>query len=137
MPDSPSQPLSEEFISVVTYTTPSETTEYEESTRTSKGMLDDALSGTPRGGGGASSKAIGHVSISAKKLEDQMTQLLKSMGGVLSKAKERAGELAGMELDEVELSVEINGQGEVSLMGIGGIEAGASGAVKLKFVRKM
>ena len=41
---------------------------------------------------------------------------------------------SGMRLDEVELSVEINGKGQVSLLGTGG-EAGAKGAIKLKFKR--
>ena len=38
-------------------------------------------------------------------------------------------------LDEVELSVEINGEGQVSLFGIGG-KAGGKGAMTFKFKRK-
>ncbi|GBF82268.1 Pepco domain-containing protein [Aphanothece sacrum] len=40
-----------------------------------------------------------------------------------------------MRLEEVELSVEINGEGKVSLLGIGG-KAGGKGAMTFKFKRK-
>ncbi len=42
---------------------------------------------------------------------------------------------SGLQLEEIELSIEISGNGKVSLLGIGG-EAAAKGAVKLKFKRK-
>ncbi|MEM9535595.1 MAG: hypothetical protein AAGA40_07980 [Cyanobacteria bacterium P01_E01_bin.45] len=71
--------------------------------------------------------------MSANVIEAQMTQLMKSMGSVLGRAKQSAGEIAGMELQEVELSVEINAEGKVSLIGVGGAQAGASGAITLKF----
>ena len=38
-------------------------------------------------------------------------------------------------LDEVELSVEINGEGQVSLFGVGG-KAGGKGGMTFKFKRK-
>ena len=41
----------------------------------------------------------------------------------------------GMQLDEIELSVEINSEGKVSLFGIGG-KAGGKGAMTLKFKRR-
>ncbi len=40
-----------------------------------------------------------------------------------------------MRLDEVELSVEINGEGQVSLFGVGG-KAGGKGGMTFKFKRK-
>jgi hypothetical protein len=39
-----------------------------------------------------------------------------------------------MQLDEIELSVEINGEGQMSILGTGG-KAGGKGAIKLKFKR--
>ncbi|MGB3493005.1 MAG: hypothetical protein WBA57_09780 [Elainellaceae cyanobacterium] len=135
LPDSSTDFISSEFIPVITYVTPSQAADPYNSPP-SKGVLDDALTDRPRDGSRPPEKAIGRVPISAKKLEDQMTQLLKSVGGVLGNAKDRAGDLAGMELEEVELSVEISGEGEVNLMGLGGIQGGASGAITLKFVRK-
>ena len=38
-------------------------------------------------------------------------------------------------LDEIELSVEINGEGKISLLG-NGAQAGGKGAIKLKFKRQ-
>jgi hypothetical protein len=40
-----------------------------------------------------------------------------------------------MELDEIELSVEVNGEGQLSLLGTGG-KAGAKGAMTLKVKAK-
>ncbi len=40
-----------------------------------------------------------------------------------------------MQLYEIELSVEINGEGQVNLLGTGG-KVGTKGAIKLKFKRK-
>ena len=120
--------MSDEFIPILTYQSP-ETPE-----RNAKG-LGDVIFGDPDRTVDPS-KTVGRVEAPAQIIEDQMTNLLKSFGGVLSKAKQRAGELAGMELDEIEISVGINGRGEVSLMGIGGAQAGANGAITLKFKRK-
>ena len=44
-------------------------------------------------------------------------------------------EMAKMQLEEVELVVEVNGKGQVSLLGTGG-ELGGKGAITLKFKRK-
>jgi hypothetical protein len=86
-------------------------------------------------GSGDTARSIRHFDVPVEKVEAQMTSLLKQVGRILSNARQSAGDLAGMELDEVELAVEISGQGEVSLLGIGG-QAGASGAITLKFKRK-
>lgn len=116
----------DQFITVVTYDDPSLSDD-----ENSKGVLRDAITRTSR----ISTQAIRHVEVRMDTLEVQMARLLKQVGTVLSNAKQQAGEVAGMELDEVEISVEINGQGQVSLMGIGG-QAGASGAMILRFKRK-
>ncbi|NEQ98812.1 MAG: hypothetical protein F6K30_19175 [Cyanothece sp. SIO2G6] len=118
--------LYEETLSLITYTPVSEPD-------TSKGTLSSVVSGTPQSGNDGASKGIGRVEVSAKLVEQQMRQLLKTMGGILSRAKQGAGDIAGMELEEVELSVEISAEGKVSLMGVGGTQAGATGAIKLKF----
>lgn len=129
-----SDDFSDAFIPIITYVEPSHSTT--DPTRLSKGTLGDTID-TPRSGtrSPVTEKGIGQVNIPAKRLEDQMTHLLKSMGSVLSNARQRAGEIAGMELDSIELSVEINAEGQVSLMGIGGAQAGASGAITLTFTR--
>ena len=116
------------MISLITYTPRDEGTE-----APGKGILSDAVSDTSRSPSPTLSKGIGPVQVSAKTIQHELTQLMKSMGSALGQAKRDAGELAGMELQEVELSVQISAEGKVSLMGIGGTQAGASGAITLKF----
>jgi hypothetical protein len=72
------------------------------------------------------------VPVRVEKLEQGMTEFLQVMGRVISHAKQSAGELAGMELDEIELSVEVNGEGQLSLLGSGG-KVGSKGAMTLRF----
>jgi hypothetical protein len=78
------------------------------------------------------SGSVQRVPISAAKLEQGVAEFLGVVGRVFRHAKGRAGELAGMELNEIELSVEINGEGQLSLLGSGG-KVGGKGAMKLKF----
>jgi hypothetical protein len=54
------------------------------------------------------------------------------IGGVFREATHNAGDLGGMELDEIELMVEVNGEGQLGLLGNGG-RAGGKGAITLKF----
>ncbi len=70
------------------------------------------------------------VSVSATKVKAQM----KSMIAIVNDLFDDASERTGLQLDEVELSVEINAEGNVSLLGSGG-KLGSKGGMKLKFVR--
>jgi hypothetical protein len=70
------------------------------------------------------------VPLDAVALKTQMNGLLQ----VVSDVFDQANYQAGLQLDEVELSVEINAQGQVSLMGSGG-SVSDKGAIKLKFTR--
>jgi hypothetical protein len=70
--------------------------------------------------------------VKSEKLKQGVTEFLQVMGGVIREAKHNAGDLGGMELDEIELMVEINGEGQLSLLGNGG-KAGGKGAMTLKF----
>jgi hypothetical protein len=74
------------------------------------------------------------VPVPVEKLEQGMVDFLDTMGRVLKQAQKKASELGGMELDEVELSVEVNGEGQLSLLG-SGTKVGGSGALTLKFKR--
>lgn len=74
------------------------------------------------------------VEVPAVKLEQGMSDFLQVVGRVLGHVQNRSQELAGMELDEIELSVEINGEGQLSLLGTGGKVGGSSG-MTLKFKR--
>lgn len=70
------------------------------------------------------------VPIDAKALKTQMDGLLQIVGDLFGEAEQQTG----MTLNEVELSVEINAEGQVSLVGNGG-KLGNTGGITLKFLR--
>ncbi len=72
------------------------------------------------------------VPVSAEKLKQKMAEFVAVMGDVLTYAQQQQ---SGMQLDEIELSVEVSGEGELSLFGTGG-KVGGKGAMVLKFKRK-
>lgn len=74
------------------------------------------------------------VKVSAEKLEQEMTLFLQVVGRVFYCAEQQANTKSGLQLDEIELSVEISGEGEVKLIGSGAKAAG-KGGIKLKFKR--
>jgi hypothetical protein len=84
------------------------------------------------------SQKKGELVITRRKVE--VTQLKQEMKGFLQAMREMLDEAeepnSKMQLDEVELSVEINGEGQVSLFGLGGGKAGGKGAMTFKFKRK-
>lgn len=71
--------------------------------------------------------------VELSKLKQEMQGFLQAMREMLDEADQPA---AKIQLDEVELSVEINGEGQISLFGIGGGKAGGKGAMTFKFKRK-
>jgi hypothetical protein len=75
------------------------------------------------------------IPVSAEKLEQGMAEFLQTMGRVIKHAQTRATELGSMELDEIELSVEVNGEGQLSLLG-SGTKIGGSSAMTLRFKKK-
>jgi hypothetical protein len=82
----------------------------------------------------SNSKSVGDaVKVSTEKLEQEMTHFLQVVGRLFSRAEQQAN--AGMQLDEIELSVEISAEGEVKLVG-NGAKAGGKGAIKLVFRRQ-
>jgi hypothetical protein len=70
--------------------------------------------------------------ISAEDLKDNIGEFIEVVEESFDRAESSKSRL---QLEEIELSVEISGNGKVSLLGFGG-EAAAKGAVKLKFKRK-
>ncbi|MGJ3252200.1 MAG: Pepco domain-containing protein [Elainellaceae cyanobacterium] len=80
-----------------------------------------------------SSKRPG-IPVPVEKLEQGMIDFLDTMGRVLKQAQAKAQDIGGMELDEIELSVEVNGEGQLSLLG-SGTKVGGRGALTLKFKR--
>ena len=75
------------------------------------------------------------VKVSAQRLEAKMSDFLRVVGRVFQNAEKKAELTSGLCLDEIEVSVEITGEGEFKLMGTGA-KAGAKGAMTLKFKRK-
>jgi hypothetical protein len=85
------------------------------------------------------SKNTATKSVSVEKLEQEMTSFLQSFSRILDKAEQATqlnGQTTGLKLDEVELTIEISGEGEIKLWGFGGGKAGSKGAIALKFKRQ-
>ncbi|WP_392533306.1 hypothetical protein [Nostoc sp. C117] len=84
------------------------------------------------------SQKKGEIVITRHKVE--VTKLKQEMKGFLEAMREMLDEAdqpdSKIQLDEVELSVEVNGEGQISLFGIGGGKAGGKGAMTFKFKRK-
>ncbi|MBD0269286.1 MAG: hypothetical protein ICV77_13470 [Cyanobacteria bacterium Co-bin8] len=112
--------MAEDYIWVVTDDVP-------ESTRSGGNLRNPYSPDTPPVAVPRSS-----VPVSAARLEESMADFMQAMGRVLKQAQARAGELGSLELDEVTLSVEVNGEGQLSLLG-SGAKAGASGGITLHF----
>lgn len=70
------------------------------------------------------------VPLDAAALKTQMNGLISVVGDIFAQADAQTG----MQLSEVELSVEINGEGKVSIVGNGGKIAN-TGGITLKFTR--
>ena len=74
----------------------------------------------------------GRTLVKAEQLKREMSEFLDAMQEVLELAERPKSK---MQLDEIELSIEINGEGKVSLLGTGG-KVGGKGGMTLKFKRK-
>ncbi len=74
------------------------------------------------------------VKVGVEKVEAEMSKFLRIVGGLLSRAQKQLPSDSRLTLDEIELSVEVNGEGEVKLLGTGG-KAGTKGGITLKFKR--
>lgn len=74
----------------------------------------------------------GNGFVSASTLKRNVGEFLEVIKEAFTQAKNTAD---GIELSELECSIEINGKGQIGILGTGG-EAGAKGAIKLKFSKK-
>ncbi|MGK7878791.1 MAG: hypothetical protein AB4060_01625 [Crocosphaera sp.] len=75
---------------------------------------------------------IKRTEVELEKLKAEMKGFIGAMREILDEADPPNSQ---MRLEEVELSVEVNAEGQVSLLGIGG-KAGGKGAMTLRFKRK-
>lgn len=101
--------------------------------------IEGRRSGQDVGGGFSPSRTIDavrtvvkrqRVSLDANALKTQMEGLLAIINSLFDQATTQTG----LQLNEVELSVEINAEGQVSLVG-NGVKLGNTGGITLKFVR--
>ncbi len=113
-------------------------------TETSEEAVELEEGGTKGSGGGYEDDPYPSDEVELPTSHRQRTRLksedLKKNMGEFLEVVEEAFEKAEkpqsrMRLEELELSVEINGEGKVSLLGNGG-KAGAKGAITLKFKRR-
>ena len=73
--------------------------------------------------------------VSSEKIQEEWSRTIRFIGKLIHQAEKQAGGEFNMQLDEVTLSVEINGRGKVSLIGACDAEANGKGAITLKFKR--
>ena len=74
-------------------------------------------------------------SVSPQKIQEEWARTIRFIGQLIHQAEEQADKEFDMQLDEVTLTVEIDGKGRVGLMGTCNGEANGKGAVTLKFKR--
>ncbi len=107
---------------------------------TSEAASEEPATGSKAGGGGYryddpvedAAKIRQQHWVQAEDLKGNMSQFL----GVLEETFDQAEQTYSnkIQLSEIELTVEINGKGQVGLLGTGG-EVGGKGGIKLKFKR--
>lgn len=72
--------------------------------------------------------------VSVSELEQKMSCFLQSVNRLFRQAEQQTIQSSGIKLDEIQLSIEISGEGEIKLIGTG-CKAGSKGAIILKFKR--
>ena len=129
--------MSEETIRVVTYTPPEAKPE-PESIKGGKNAVGGAVfldievpEETPPPAEKTGRAKVREVPVAT--LEREMGRLIDVVERLVNRSPDRPK--SGMQLEEIELSVEVDGRGKVSLIG-SGLDIGGKGAVKLKFKRK-
>lgn len=74
---------------------------------------------------------VRRVEIGAEDLKREIGNLIAVVGDVFDQTRSETG----LSLEEVELSIEISSEGQVSILGSGG-KIGGSGGIKLQFKRQ-
>lgn len=137
--------MSEDTISIITYNTPQPTSQAakvggEKNFDAGSAYPSPQFKTTRRSQDSEESSdtvEVGQLSVGdvrVDKLEAEMSHLMDVVERLLAQTERRTG-TTEIKLDEIELSVEINSQGKISLLG-SGILAGGKGAIKLKFKRQ-
>jgi hypothetical protein len=119
--------MSQDYIIIVTGDTEESATTNTEGRRGWREDVQKQISG------------LKEVKLNSAELEKKMTDFLQVVGRIFKQAEQEAqidqksGKTSGMQLTEVELSVEISAEGEVKL--VAGGKAAGKGSIKLKFTR--
>ncbi len=80
----------------------------------------------------------GRVAVPVERLKQQVNQLVGMVGLVFDQAEQQVEQKhpeRRLHLEEIELTVEVNAEGQLGILGSGG-KAGGKGGIKLKFTRK-
>jgi hypothetical protein len=80
----------------------------------------------------------GRVAVPVERLKQQVNQLVGMVGLVFDQAERQVEQQQPerrLHLEEIELTVEVNAEGQLGILGSGG-KAGGKGGIKLKFTRK-
>lgn len=97
-------------------------------------LVPDGTRGSEDVGGGFGVRHDGglfrSITLSADGLRDQVSNLIEVVQYVFSHTLDKPS----LALDQIELSVEISSEGQISILGTGG-KAGGRGAIKLVFKR--
>jgi hypothetical protein len=75
-----------------------------------------------------------NIKVSVSELEQKMSQFLQSVNRLFGQAEQQMTQHSGIQLDEIQLSIEISGEGEIKLIGTGG-KVGGKAAITLRFKR--
>jgi hypothetical protein len=73
--------------------------------------------------------------VDPEKLKYEWNRTMRVVWQLIQEAEKEASGNFGMQLDEVTLAIEINGKGQVNIMGACSSEANGKGAITLKFKR--
>lgn len=99
------------------------------------GSVDAPSVPTPRGWGDEVRRRVENVArVPADLLEANMNRFLQFVGRLFKQVDQQIGMDSDMKLDEVELSIEISGKGEIKL--VAGAEAKSAITLKFKRVEK-
>lgn len=72
--------------------------------------------------------------LAAETLRDQMTKFVETLAPVIASAA-KAGDCDDWQLDEVNLSAEVTGQGQLTILGVVSVGGGGKGGINFKFKR--
>ncbi|HEX7318547.1 MAG TPA: hypothetical protein VF297_31860 [Pyrinomonadaceae bacterium] len=92
---------------------------------------ESAKAALPRLGGAIAAGATEVVSVSVETVKKNLDAFLEQIGPLLESSREA---LKGYEIEEIELSLAVNGSGGIEL--VGKLEAGAQAGMKIKLKRK-